>query len=142
MLDPYFSATKIRWLLDNVGGLRKRAAAGAIAFGTVDSFLIWRLTGGKVHATDVTNASRTLLFDIVARKFSDDLCELFEVPPAMLPEVRPSAGRIGVTSGVPGLPDGIPDHGRGGRSAGGAVRAGLHRRRATPSARSAPAPSC
>ena len=108
VLDPYFSATKIRWLLDGVAGLRARADAGAIAFGTVDSFLIWRLTGGRVHATDVTNASRTLLLDLRTRRFSDELCALFGVPPALLPEVRPSSGRIGQTRGVPGLPDGIP----------------------------------
>jgi glycerol kinase len=108
VLDPYFSATKIRWLLDGVSGLRARAEAGAIAFGTVDSFLIWRLTGGKTHATDVTNASRTLLCDLRTRQFSDELCALFGVPAALLPEVRPSAGRLGETRGVPGLPDGIP----------------------------------
>jgi glycerol kinase len=108
VLDPYFSATKLRWMLDNISGLRARAESGAIAFGTVDSFLIWRLTGGAFHATDVTNASRTLLCDLQRRQFSDDLCEMFGVPPAMLPEIHPSAGRIGVTRGVPGLPDGIP----------------------------------
>jgi glycerol kinase len=108
VLDPYFSATKVRWLLDNITGLRARAEAGAIAFGTVDSFLIWRLTGGKTHATDVTNASRTLLFDLGARRFDGELCLLFRVPPAVLPEVCPSAGRLGETLGVPGLPDGIP----------------------------------
>jgi glycerol kinase len=108
VLDPYFSATKIRWLLDDITGLRARAEAGQIAFGTVDSFLIWRLTGGKVHATDATNASRTLLCDLRTRRFSDGLCALFNVPPALLPEIRPSAGRIGETRGVPGLPDGIP----------------------------------
>ena len=108
VLDPYFSATKVRWLLDAVSGLRTRAEAGKIAFGTVDSFLIWRLTGGKTHATDVTNASRTLLCDLRTRRFSDELCALFGVPAALLPEVRPSAGRLGETRGVPGLPDGIP----------------------------------
>ncbi len=108
VLDPYFSATKLRWLLDNVSGLRARAEAGEIAFGTVDSFLIWRLTGGRTHATDVTNASRTLLCDLRTRRFSDELCALFGVPPALLPEVRPSAGKLGETRGVPGLPDGIP----------------------------------
>ncbi len=108
VLDPYFSATKLRWLLDAVTGLRARAEAGEIAFGTVDSFLIWRLTGGKTHATDVTNASRTLLCDLRTRRFSDELCALFGVPAALLPEVRPSAGRLGETRGVPGLPDGIP----------------------------------
>jgi glycerol kinase len=108
VLDPYFSATKVRWLLDAVTGLRARAEAGEIAFGTVDSFLIWRLTGGKKHVTDVTNASRTLLCDLRTRRFSDELCALFGVPAALLPEVCPSAGRLGETRGVPGLPDGIP----------------------------------
>ena len=108
VLDPYFSATKIKWMLDNVAGLRARAEAGQIAFGTIDSFLIWRLSGGKTHATDVTNASRTLLCDIRTRRFDPELCALFGVPPAMLPEVCPSAGRLAETKGVPGLPDCIP----------------------------------
>jgi glycerol kinase len=108
VLDPYFSATKIRWLLTSMAGLRARAERGEIAFGTVDSFLIWRLTGGRVHATDVSNASRTLLCDLASRQFSDELCALFGVPRPLLPEVRPSSGRIGETRGVPGLPDGIP----------------------------------
>jgi glycerol kinase len=108
VLDPYFSATKIRWMLDNVGGLRARAEAGKVAFGTVDSFLIWRLSGGKTHATDVSNASRTLLYDIRTRRFDPELCALFGVPPSVLPEVCPSAGRLADTKGVPGLPDGIP----------------------------------
>ena len=92
VLDPYFSATKIGWLLDNVAGLRARAEAGELAFGTVDSFLVWRLTGGTAHATDVTNASRTLLFDLGARRLDDELCELFGVPRAMLPEVARRPG--------------------------------------------------
>ncbi|HVV16768.1 MAG TPA: glycerol kinase GlpK [Polyangia bacterium] len=108
VLDPYFSATKIRWVLDNVAGVRARAEAGALAFGTVDTFLIWRLTGGQRHVTDATNASRTLLYDLRARAFSDELCALFGVPRALLPEVGPSAGVLGETLGVPGLPDGIP----------------------------------
>jgi glycerol kinase len=108
VLDPYFSATKIRWMLDNVAGLRARAEAGKLAFGTVDSFLIWRLSGGKTHATDVTNASRTLLYDIRARRFDAELCALFGVPASMLPTVCPSAGRMAETKGVPGLPDCIP----------------------------------
>ena len=108
VLDPYFSATKIKWLLDDITGLRTRAEAGEIAFGTIDAFLVWRLSGGRVHATDVTNASRTLLFDLETLRFSDDLCEIFDVPAQLLPEVRPSSGRFGETRGVPGLPDGIP----------------------------------
>jgi glycerol kinase len=108
VLDPYFSATKIGWFLDNLDGLRRRAEQGEIAFGTVDSFLISRLSGGRVHATDVSNASRTLLLDLETRAFSDELCELFGVPRALLPEVHPSAGTIAITRGVPGLPDGLP----------------------------------
>ncbi len=108
VLDPYFSATKIRWLLDNVAGLRDRAAAGALAFGTVDTFLIWRLSGGRTHVTDATNASRTLLYDLDTGGFSEELCRLFGVPRSLLPEIGPSAGRLAETRGVPGLPDGIP----------------------------------
>ncbi len=95
LLDPYFSATKIVHLLETVPGLRARCAAGEVLFGTVDTFLIWRLTGGRVHATDPTNASRTLLFDIDRQAWSDDLCTMFDVPRAILPEVRPSAGSFG-----------------------------------------------
>jgi len=101
LLDPYFSATKIMHLMETVPGLRERSAAGEILFGTVDSFLIWRLTGGRVHATDVTNASRTLLFDIHRMAWSDELCGLFGVPRCMLPDVRPSSGAFGVIE--PGL---------------------------------------
>ena len=97
LLDPYFSATKIAWLLDHVEGARALADAGHLAFGTVDSFLIWRLTGGRVHATDATNASRTLLYDISKGAFDADLLNLFGVPRAMLPEVRDSNGDYGVT---------------------------------------------
>ena len=96
-IDPYFSATKIMHLLETLPGLRSRCEAGEILFGTVDTFLIWRLTGGRVHATDVTNASRTLLFDIHRLEWSDELCGLFGVPRAILPEVRPSSGSFGVT---------------------------------------------
>ena len=95
LLDPYFSGTKIVHLLETVPGLRDRCARGEVLFGTVDSFLIWRLTGGAVHATDVTNASRTLLFDIHEMRWSDELCRMFGVPRAMLPEVRPSGGDFG-----------------------------------------------
>jgi len=98
LLDPYFSATKIVHLLETIPGLRERCARGDVLFGTVDTFLIWRLTGGKVHATDPTNASRTLLFDIDRLEWSGDLCRLFDVPPEMLPEVRPSAGSFGATA--------------------------------------------
>ena len=96
-LDPYFSATKIGWLLDHVPGARRRAEQGQLAFGTVDSFLLWRLTGGRVHATDATNASRTLLCDIATGSWDDDMLRLFNVPRAMLPEIRDSAGGFGST---------------------------------------------
>ncbi len=108
MLDPYFSATKLWWLLENVEGLRERAAAGEICVGTVDSYLVWRLTGGQSFVTDVSNASRTLLYDLHERAWSPRLGELLEVPLNVLPEVRPSAERYGVTHNVPGLPDGVP----------------------------------
>ena len=106
-LDPYFSGTKVQWMLHAVDGLAARARAGEIAFGTVDAYLLWRLTGGAVHATDVTNASRTLVFDIAKLAWSDELCELIGVPKQVLPQVVPSSGPIGTTKGVTGLPDGI-----------------------------------
>lgn len=97
VIDPYFSATKIAWLLDNIAGLRARADAGEIAFGTVDSWLIWNLTGGARHATDVTNASRTMLFDIHALEWSDELLTIFNVPRALLPDVLPCTAEFGTT---------------------------------------------
>jgi glycerol kinase len=98
LLDPYFSASKIAWLLDNVTGARAAAEDGKLAFGTIDSFLLWRLTGGKVHLTDATNAARTLLFDIGKARWDDDLCRLFGVPHRLLPEVRDCAGMFGETT--------------------------------------------
>ncbi|HEY9024762.1 MAG TPA: glycerol kinase GlpK [Burkholderiaceae bacterium] len=98
VIDPYFSATKLRWLLDNIDGARARAERGELAFGTVDSWLLWKLTDGAVHAADVSNASRTLLFDIHHGNWSDELLALFDIPRALLPEVRPSAGVFGVAS--------------------------------------------
>ncbi len=97
LLDPYFSATKIAWLLDQVDGLRARAENGEIAFGTIDCFLLWRLTGGRVHATDATNAARTLLFDIHRNQWDDELLRLFGVPRALLPEVHDCAHEFGTT---------------------------------------------
>ncbi|WP_119392839.1 glycerol kinase GlpK [Taklimakanibacter lacteus] len=97
LLDPYFSGTKIAWLLDNVPDARRKAEAGELAFGTVDCFLLWRLTGGRVHATDATNASRTLLFDIHRGQWDDELCRLLRVPRSLLPEVRDSSGDFGAT---------------------------------------------
>ncbi|HEX6938469.1 MAG TPA: glycerol kinase GlpK [Longimicrobiales bacterium] len=97
VLDPYFSATKLEWLLREVPGLRERAEAGALAAGTIDSWLVWKLTGGRVHATDPTNASRTLLYNIDRLDWDDELLDLFGVPRALLPEVRPSSGDFGRT---------------------------------------------
>lgn len=107
-IDPYFSGTKVSWMLHNVPGMATAARDGSLAFGTVDSYLLWRLTGGAVHACDVTNASRTLMFDIHELAWSDELLELLGVPRALLPEVVPSSGPVGTTKGVPGLRDGIP----------------------------------
>ena len=97
-LDPYFSGTKVAWILDNVDGVRERAAAGRLAFGTVDSFLLWRLTGGRVHATDATNASRTLLFNIHTQDWDDALLEIFGIPRELLPDVLDCAADFGVAS--------------------------------------------
>ncbi len=97
-LDAYFSATKIRWLLANVPGARAAAERGELAFGTIDTFLLWRLTEGRVHATDATNASRTLLFDIQTQSWSDDLCEIFDIPKSLLPLVQPSSSYFGETT--------------------------------------------
>ncbi|MDM9628578.1 glycerol kinase GlpK [Rhizobium sp. S152] len=97
LLDPYFSGTKLRWLLDNVDGLRRRAEAGEICFGTVDAWLIFNLTGGRCHATDATNASRTLLYNIADGAWDDELLALLKIPPAMLPEVKDCADDYGLT---------------------------------------------
>ena len=96
-LDPYFSATKIAWILDHVANVRERAENGRLAFGTIDCFLLWRLTGGRVHATDASNASRTLLFNIHTQEWDRELLELFDVPESLLPEVKDSACDFGVT---------------------------------------------
>ncbi len=101
LLDPYFSGTKVAWILDNVDGARDAAKAGRLAFGTIDTFLLWRLTGGKVHATDATNASRTLLYDIHEGRWSSEMCDLFRVPMSVLPEVLDCADDYGAT--VPDL---------------------------------------
>ena len=108
ILDPYFSGTKIGWILDHVDGARERAAKGEIAFGTIDTFLVHRLSGGAAHVTDVSNASRTLLFDIHALRWAPELCDALGVPPAVLPEVRSSSEIVARCQGVPGLPDGTP----------------------------------
>jgi glycerol kinase len=97
LIDPYFSATKLEWLLTNVEGVRAEAATGRLAFGTVDAYVLARLTGGEVHATDRTNASRTMLFDIHALDWDGPLLDVLDIPPAILPDVRPSVGRLGLT---------------------------------------------
>jgi len=108
VVDPYFSGTKCAWILDHVEGARQRAEAGQLAFGTIDTYLLWRLTGGKVHATEVSNASRTMLLELASVSWNDELLELIRVPRAVLPEVRSSSEVYGTTSGLGFLPDGIP----------------------------------
>lgn len=108
VLDPYFSATKVMWLLNTITGLRTRAQKGEIAFGTVDSWLLWHLTGGVSHATDVSNASRTLLFNIKQLKWDDNLLDITEIPKYALPEVKPTSDIFGYTKGLGFLPDNIP----------------------------------
>jgi len=114
VLDPYFSATKLRWMLDHVDGLRGQAEAGKACFGTIDSWLVFRLTGGARHVTDASNASRTLLYDLKGHGWSEDMLELFGIPPQMLPEIRSCAEVYGKTKGMDALPDGIPVSGMAG----------------------------
>ncbi len=95
VMDAYFSASKIRWMLDNVQGAKEAAQRGELAFGTVDSWLIWKLTGGEVHATDITNASRTMLFNIHTQQWDDELLSLFEIPKSLLPRVVDSSAVCG-----------------------------------------------
>jgi glycerol kinase len=111
VLDPYFSGTKLRWLLEADPVVRAAAERGDLAFGTIDSFLMWRLTGGRAHVTDATNASRTLLFNIHTMAWDDELLKYFGVPRAMLPEVKPSMAEFGDTKGLDFLPDGVPIRG-------------------------------
>jgi glycerol kinase len=108
VLDPYFSGTKVRWLLENVKGAREKAEAGRLAFGTIDSFLTWRLTGGHAHVTDVSNGSRTLLMNLRTLAWDPELLALFGVPASVLPEIRSSSEIYGTTRGLKILPDGIP----------------------------------
>jgi glycerol kinase len=108
VLDAYFSGTKIRWLLDNIGGARVRAERGELAFGTIDAWLIWKLTGGRVHATDATNASRTLCLDLRTGAWDDEMLKALGVPREVLPDVVPSSGVVGETADVGWLPRGVP----------------------------------
>jgi len=100
VLDPYFSGTKVEWILDNVSLARRRAEAGELAFGTIDSWLMWKLTNGAAHVTEPTNASRTLLYDVDRLAWSEELCDLFGVPMSVLPELRPSSGEFGIADGA------------------------------------------
>ncbi|WZO95784.1 glycerol kinase GlpK [Isosphaeraceae bacterium EP7] len=108
VLDPYFSATKIAWLMEHTPDASRLARDGDLLAGTVDSYLIWNLTGGERHVTDVTNASRTLLMDLIQLRWAADLCDFFAVPAEILPEILPSAGEFGRTRGLGFLPDGLP----------------------------------
>jgi glycerol kinase len=108
VLDPYFSGTKIAWILDHVDGARDRAEKGELVFGTIDTFLVWKLSSGAAHVTDTSNASRTLLFDLHTRTFSDELCQALGVPRSVLPKIASSSEVYATTRGVPGLPDGLP----------------------------------
>ena len=112
IIDAYFSATKVKWILDNVSGARSLADKGELAFGTIDSWLVWNLSGGRLHVTDVSNASRTMLFDIHSMTWDNDLLKLFDIPPGILPEVRSSSEVYGLTSGL--FPDQIPVSGMAG----------------------------
>jgi glycerol kinase len=107
LLDPYFSGTKLHWILNTIPGAAERAKTGELAFGTVDTWILWQLTEGRCHATDVTNASRTLLFNIHTRRWDEELLSLLEIPPAVLPEVHPSSHSFGVST-HPVLPNSVP----------------------------------
>ncbi len=111
VLDPYFAGTKLAWVLDHIDGARTRADNGELKAGTIDAYLVWRMTAGKVHATEPSNASRTLLWPLQGGGWCDEMCDLFGVPKQMLPEVRPCNADFGTTQNVPGLPDGIPIRG-------------------------------
>lgn len=114
LIAPYFSATKINWILENVNGARQQAESGRLAFGTVDSFLLWRLTGGRVHATDATNAARTMIFNIHDNCWDQELLDLFQIPASLLPEVHDCSSEFGQTdSAVLGAP--IPEEQLSGR---------------------------
>ncbi len=108
VLDPYFSAVKIRWLLESDARLANLANSGRLKFGTVDSWLVWNLTAGKSHVTDLSNASRTMLCDIELAAWSDELLSIFDIPPAVLPEIVPTSGRAAVTADIDGIPAGVP----------------------------------
>ncbi len=114
VLDPYFSASKFRWLLNNTPGIKGKLSRGRVRAGTVDSYLVWRLSGGAEHVTDISNASRTSLMNLEHGSWDQEMLELFEVPAQILPRIVPCSGPIATTRGVPGLPDGIPISGMAG----------------------------
>jgi glycerol kinase len=114
VLDPYFSGTKLAWMLEHVKGARKRAEKGEVCFGTIDTWLVYKMTGGQAHVTDVSNASRTLLMDLKRLQWDEGMCALFGAPKACLPEIRGSAESYGTTRGMRSLPDGIPVTGMAG----------------------------
>ena len=114
LLDPYFSGTKLNWLLTHVKGLRQKAAKGEVLFGTIDSFLVFRLTGGKVHVTDPSNACRTMLMNLKTLQWDPEMLKLLKVPAVVLPEIRSCSEVYGTTKDIPGLPDGIPIAGMAG----------------------------
>jgi glycerol kinase len=125
IIDAYFSATKVKWILDNIPGARQKAEEGKLLFGTVDAWLIWNLTAGAVHTTDVTNASRTMLFNIHTLNWDDDLLQLFTIPRSMLPDVCASSGVVGETAGKI-LAHKIPIAGIAGDQQAAFVRANVH----------------
>ncbi|HXG03216.1 MAG TPA: glycerol kinase GlpK [Candidatus Binatia bacterium] len=127
VLDAYFSGTKIRWLLDEVPGLRRRAERGEVAFGTVDAWLVWKLTGGAVHVTDATNASRTLCLSLATGDWDDEMLETLGIPRAVLPAVGPSAGVVGETVDLGWLPRGVPIAGIAGDQQAALFGQGCHR---------------
>jgi len=110
LIDAYFAGTKVKWILDNVPGAKEKAQAGDLIFGTIDTWLIWNLTGGAVHATDYTNACRTMIFDIDSLKWDEKLCDKLGIPMSMLPEARPSSGSFGTVANIEGLEElaGVP----------------------------------
>ncbi len=108
VIDAYFSGTKIKWILDNADNARDLAKNGKLLFGTIDTWILWKLTGGRSHITDYTNASRTMIFNIIEKRWDRDCMEMLDIPLNILPEVRDSSSYFGETSGVPGLPNGIP----------------------------------
>ncbi len=114
LLDPYFAGTKVQWILDNVDGARARAERGELAFGTIDSYLVWKLTGGDVHVTDVSNASRTLFMDLQEATWNQELLDLFRVPRSMMPQIVGNAEVYGEVRGIEGLADGTPIAGMAG----------------------------